>query len=114
MVLPKKADNSCWLDAMVVAMRMQGVGRLAYDASDVSVGPTGSLLELLRADWFPFTSRDIVDEYKGPLLHHISARSGGQIRSGDMANPGELWDYCAVYSMFLIQHNWTENVRPMR
>jgi len=102
MVLLKQADNSCWLDAMVVAMRMQGVARVASGESNVTDVLTGSLLGLLRAVWSLLTSRDITDI---TLLYHISVKSGGQIGSGDMANPGDLWDYCAVYSKFLFQHN---------
>ena len=29
-----KETTTCWLDAMVTAMRMQGIGRMTYDTSD--------------------------------------------------------------------------------
>ena len=94
MVFLKQADNTCWLDAMIVAMRVQGVDQLGYDASDVSDVSTSSLPECSRADWSLFTTRDII--YRDPLLHHISAKSGGQIGSENLANLGDLWDYCTV------------------
>lgn len=95
MIRLAQGDNSCWHDAMAVAMRMHGIGRLAYDASDDSKEPNASLLELLRADWSTFVTQDDTDKYREPLLQQISLKSAGQIKSGGMANPGDLWDYGA-------------------
>lgn len=57
-------------------MRMHGLGRLAYDASDGSGSQTATslMLALIRADWSKFKKEDHA-RYLSPILDQTSAQS---------------------------------------
>jgi hypothetical protein len=100
MVSLHQGDNTCWLDSIVTGMRMHGIGRLAYDASDEpeQPTPTSETLRLLRADWSSFKSPKDIENYRNPLLHQVAIASAGSTKAGDMAHPLDLWQYGALGS----------------
>ncbi|KAG9563316.1 hypothetical protein KCU71_g6697, partial [Aureobasidium melanogenum] len=79
-------------------MRMHGIGRLAYDASDKPSPEqnkvTSLTLSLLRADWTSLTSLAAVDKYRDPILKELDARA--YVKLGAEANPCDLWAYGAA------------------
>ncbi|KAG9962574.1 hypothetical protein KCU61_g4598, partial [Aureobasidium melanogenum] len=79
-------------------MRMHGIGRLAYDASDKPSPEqnkvTSLTLSLLRADWTSLTSLAAVDKYRDPILKELDALAC--VKLGAEANPRDLWAYRAA------------------
>lgn len=61
--LPQGTNNSCWADASLVALRMQGVGRLIGDTVKLTPEPTKmhvkATLESLADDWQNLTIAEL-------------------------------------------------------
>jgi hypothetical protein len=92
----QQGNNTCWLDAMLVAMRMQGIGRFVYDVTDELDDTTSiksKVLALLVADW----SREA--HQLASLRKRIQdgiAQVAPMFATGACANPSDLWDLGAA------------------
>jgi hypothetical protein len=85
----RQGNNTCWLDSMLVAMRMQGIGRFVYDVTNKE----SAVNDILTADW-PRESHRL-----GQLRDAVQdavAQNNTTLAAGEFGNPGDLWDFAAL------------------